>query len=120
MTDDTDPLLESFMHHELMEETTGYLQRGRAHRMLETAEVEDRWVEAFKAWAAGGYKGGARDMDDCGAELRLRGLDPPYERVSAEIAEVGRKLQDLGPLEDDDPLRQRLRAYLNARDDPSA
>jgi hypothetical protein len=83
---------------------------------MPTDQVEDGWIEAFRRWMNGA---GPREMDDFAAELRLRGLDTPNDRVRAEIETLQRKIAEAGPLPTEGPLHDRIDAWLRARDEPS-
>jgi hypothetical protein len=41
-------LAEEFLAHELMNETTDYMRRGRRFGALELSELNDRWIAAFR------------------------------------------------------------------------
>jgi hypothetical protein len=78
----------ALMLHSLMEETKAYLERGRVFARTGVEELEEKWIRAFRNWAASGHGGGTRLMDDLAAKLRLQNLEPPYAAVKAEIADM--------------------------------
>jgi len=77
-------LAEEFLQHELMNETRAYIECGRRLQTLSNTEVGDIWVARFEHWFA--TQGNPRDMDDAAAEIRLRRLEIPYERVVKKLA----------------------------------
>ena len=48
---------------------------------------------AFKTWCNTRYTGDSKEMDDTDAELRLRGIEPPYERVRVEAAAMREEIR---------------------------
>lgn len=81
-----DAMAEAFLQSELMDETRTYLTRGRQLASSDTEAVSGLWTAAFKKWFATRAPEDARNSDDAAAELRLRGMKPPYDRVQAELA----------------------------------
>ncbi|WP_091735635.1 hypothetical protein [Phenylobacterium immobile] len=66
-----------------MKETAAYLMRGRAFADLTVEDLEQRWVEAFRAFTAAGRPVDT-DFDDVRAEYALRELELPMEKLAAE------------------------------------
>jgi hypothetical protein len=68
----------AFLQHRSIEQRRRYLARGRRFLVLDVAQLSKSWITAVNNWLA--RKDGASEitMDDLTAELRLRGLDPPY------------------------------------------
>jgi hypothetical protein len=73
----------AFIRSILLDEARDYLQRGRRFRSVETSKLSEMWIIAFKSFASG--SGDTRDVDDTGAELRLRGCAPPVEAVADDM-----------------------------------
>jgi len=94
--DDNPALAEAYLQHELMNKTKTYLDRGRRFAQLDVTQLADRWIAVFTAYFAQHYRKQGDEMDDLAAELRLRGLDPPFEAVSAEISKLQGSLKRLG------------------------
>ena len=57
-------------------------------------------------------------MDDLAAELRLRGLDPPFEAVKAEISKLQGALKRIGPHASSPEFEQRVSEFLEQRSKP--
>lgn len=111
--------VEAFLQSKSMNEAADYVARGRAHQGEGSEVLKDRWIEAFRLWAADHNQ--AKPMDDLRAELELRGEEPPYEAVKAELDAVTAKL---AAMEFDDEAKlavgMEVEAYARARSKPSA
>jgi hypothetical protein len=79
-------LVEEFLQHALMKETADYARRGRQYASALVSDINDQWTEAFQAVFTQRQQHRIREMDDLAAELRIRGLEPPYDRVEQEVA----------------------------------
>lgn len=66
-----------------MKETAAYLMRGRAFADLTVEALEQRWIAAFRAFAAAGRPVDS-DFDDIRAEYALRELELPMEKLAEE------------------------------------
>jgi hypothetical protein len=118
MSNDPDDLAGEFLAHAQMNETTDYLQRGRELAHLSDADVADTWVTRFKAWFAEKSPAATRDMDDAAAELRLRDLPIPEERVQSEVSSLQAKIRKLGPDAKSASLDAAIDEFLSARAQP--
>ena len=79
-------LVEEFLQHALMKETADYARRGRQFASALVSDINDQWTAAFQAVFTQQQQHRIREMDDLAAELRIRGLEPPYDRVEQEVA----------------------------------
>jgi hypothetical protein len=78
-------LPEGWLQNELFEQTRSYLTRGRRFERLRINQLNEEWAKAFRQfvrWRVGSH---VRDMDDAGAELRLRGDEFPNYLVGSEV-----------------------------------
>jgi hypothetical protein len=107
-----------YLHHALMNETRDYLARGRGLAGSSDQEVRDVWVAAFERWFEQKTDGNARNMDDAAAELRLRELEPPYDRVKAKTEEIQAAIKRLGPDAPSETLDQTISEFLVVRSKP--
>src|SRR5262245_17139358 len=80
-------ILNAFLQHKSMEQMQGYLARGRRFAKLDIGRLNKDWIIAVRAWLAHKHRTKERMMDDLAAELRLRGLEPPYVAVEHELAD---------------------------------
>ena len=87
---------EEYLQHALMNETKAYFDRGRRFANVDVAQLNEKWVMIFKAYLADHNRQQGLEMDDLAAELRLRGLDPPFQAVKAEISKLQGALKRIG------------------------
>src|SRR5258706_4804560 len=76
------------LHHAQMIETRDYVERGRELARQTVDEIKSVWVAMFERWFDEKTAENRRNMDDAAAELRLRDLEPPYDRVKAKTDEL--------------------------------
>ena len=84
---DAGAILNAFLQHKSMEQMQDYLARGRRFAKLDIGRLNEDWVIAVRSWLAHKHGTKERIMDDLAAELRLRGLEPPYGAVEQELAD---------------------------------
>src|ERR1700685_1767870 len=100
--DEVDDVVDALLQSDLMDQTAHYLGRGRRFEAMPTPKLNEKWVAAFRgfiqaettACETGKETSGCdtRDIDDAAAELRLRGLDPPFDGIEEEDAGVLQRL----------------------------
>jgi hypothetical protein len=78
--------IHEFLQHRSMEQRRNYLARGRRFVILDVGQLNKSWITAVRNWLARKDRAAEVTMDDLTAELRLRGLDPPYEAIKQELA----------------------------------
>jgi hypothetical protein len=85
--EDPEAIVNAFLQHKRMKQAQDYLVRGRRFAKLDVAQLNEDWIIAVRSWLA--HKDGTNErmMDDLVAELRLRGLEPPYGAVEQEFAD---------------------------------
>lgn len=72
-----------------MDEAANYVGRGRSFAALSREDLDDAWANAFKTWIASRSGGPKLDaVKDLSAELHLRGLARPLERVKPELLQA--------------------------------
>ena len=116
--DDNPALAEAYLQHELMNKTKAYLDRGRRFAQLDVTQLADRWIAVFTAYFAQHYRKQGDEMDDLAAELRLRGLDPPFDAVSAEISKLQGSLKRLGSNAKSSELDRKIIDFLEQQRKP--
>jgi hypothetical protein len=84
---DAGAILNAFLQHKSMEQMQDYLARGRRLAKLDIGRLNEDWVIAVRSWLAHKHRTKERLMDDLAAELRLRGLEPPYSAVERDLAD---------------------------------
>jgi hypothetical protein len=75
---------------------------------LSDDELRDNWVKAFRRWFARGLAE-QRDANDLAAELRLRNMMPPYERIEAESDAMAKKIRADGA--DNADVRDKIEKF---------
>jgi hypothetical protein len=84
--DEDDPAVTA-MHLVEMNETRDYVARGRAFEGREDTELIDLWVAAFEKLFITRGPEAKLMVDDIQAELRLRKIEPPEDRIPKTILE---------------------------------
>jgi hypothetical protein len=92
---DFDDATWAFLENEKLEQTQDYLRRGRPYAGLVPADLQARWIAAFRDFAADiGDDDDLVRMFDLEAEYRLRGLRLPEELVAAEQEALDRGMEE--------------------------
>src|SRR5262245_6924425 len=78
--------IDAFLQHTRIGQRREYLARGRRFGMLDGGQLRESWINAVRNWLARKDRAAELMMDDLTAELRLRGLEPPYDAVKQELA----------------------------------
>ena len=91
-------LPEIWLQNELLEQTRYYLTWGRRFERLELDRLNNVWAEAFRQFVRRKTGPHLRDMDDAGAELRLRGEEFPTDLVTSEVEQLRAAIQRVGPI----------------------
>ena len=84
---DPEAIVNAFLQHKSMKQMQDYLARGRRFAKLDVERLNEDWIIAVRSWLAHKDRTKERMMDDLAAELRLRGLEPPYGAVEQELAD---------------------------------
>ncbi len=113
-----DDLAIELLQHAQMNETQDYVERGRALASQTDDEVKSVWVGMFERWFDEKTAENRRNMDDASAELRLRDLEPPYDRVKAKTDELQAEIKRLGPDTFSEELDEEIDEFLEARKKP--
>jgi hypothetical protein len=78
--------IHDFLQRRSLEQRRKYLARGRRFVVLDVGQLGKSWIAAVRNWLARKDRAAEVTMDDLTAELRLRGLEPPYEAIKHEFA----------------------------------
>jgi hypothetical protein len=78
--------IQAFLQRRSIEQGRHYLTRGRRFVILDHKRLSESWVTAVRNWLARKDRTSEITMDDLTAELRMRGLEPPYSAVRQELA----------------------------------
>jgi hypothetical protein len=85
VTDDDEKLYGAFRAHDEMEDTIRYLAEGRSFADWDGGTLKSHWLGAWEDFFLYGSSAAGEVYYDTGAELRLRGLAPPEERITASM-----------------------------------
>ncbi len=80
----------SWMAEAQMRMLQDYVNRGRHLEHTPEEILAEDWVNLIRAWAAAPEKGQDPRRRDIEAEYSLRGVQPPYELVKAEMDVLAR------------------------------
>jgi hypothetical protein len=81
-------LPEAWLQNELFEQASDYLARGRRFETLNLDQLNEAWAIAFRQFVGWQLGPGVHDLDDAGAELRLRGAEFPTHLVMWEVEQL--------------------------------
>src|SRR5262249_20469259 len=93
---DPEAMVKAFLQYKSLEQTQHYLTRGRRFAKLDVAQLNADWIIAVRSWLAHKDRANERKMDDLAAELRLRGVEPPYAPVAQELADRSAQTKEPG------------------------
>jgi hypothetical protein len=93
---DPEAMVKAFLQYKSMEQLQDYLARGRRFAKLDAERLNTDWIIAVRSWLAHKHRTKEKMMDDLAAELRLRGLEPPYAAVEQELAERSAQTKETG------------------------
>lgn len=111
--------VEAYLQSKSMNEAAEYVTRGRAYQHEDSSALRVLWIEAFKVWAGDHTQAGP--MNDLRSELELRGEEPPYTAVKAEIDAISAKVAAMDVTEEGKlAVVEEVLAYARARNKPSA
>jgi hypothetical protein len=78
--------IHAFLQRRSIEQRRDYLASGRRFATLDVGQLSESWVTAVRNWLSRKERVTELTMDDLTAELRLRGLEPPYDAIKQELA----------------------------------
>jgi hypothetical protein len=107
-----------FLDHALMEETRSYVQRGRALKDSVDGDVLDLCVAKVERWFYDRSEQNLQSMNDTMAELRLRGLNMPEDRLEPLINNMREEIRRR-PGKLNEKTKQQIRDFVEARTKPS-
>jgi hypothetical protein len=91
---DPEATVNAFLQHKSMEPMQNYLARDRRFAKLDIGRLNKDWIIAVRSWLTHKDRTKERLMDDLAAELRSRGLEPPYGAVELELADRSAQTND--------------------------
>jgi len=94
MTDKDEDQVLAYLQNQSLLETQDYLRRGRRFHQTTSSELGDLWVLSFSKWVVERKPDLQQDWQDVAAEYRLRGSEPPFDRVRQSFDELIRQASD--------------------------
>jgi hypothetical protein len=85
----------SWMAEAQMRMIQNYVNRGRLLENIPEETLAEDWVSLMRAWAAAPEMGQDPRRRDIEAEYSLRGVQPPYALVKAEMDVLARRAAEL-------------------------
>lgn len=107
-----------WVQNELLEQTKDYLARGRRFSRLKIDDLNERWAAAFRQFVRERNGPHARDMDDAGAELRLRGNKFPTHLVAREVEQLRLAIQRLDVTSPSIEFKQKVAEFFGEMNRP--
>jgi hypothetical protein len=111
-------LPEAWLQNELLEQTRVYLTRGRRFERLRTDQLNEEWAKAFRQFVRRQIGPYVRDMDDAGAELRLRGEEFPTHLVTLEVEQLKAAIQRVGPISPSAEFDRKIDEFIRDMNKP--
>lgn len=105
-------LPEVWLQNELLEQTRDYLIRGRRLARLRLDQLNVEWAKAFRQFVRQQIDSRLRDMDDAGAELRLRGAEFPTHLVTEEVEQLRVHVQRIGPVSPSAEFNRKIGEFV--------
>ena len=111
-------LPEVWLQNELLEQTRDYLTCGRRFERLRLDQLNEIWAKAFRKFVRRQIGPHLRDLDDAGAELRLRGEEFPTHLVTAEVEQLRAAIQRVGPISPSAEFDRKIDEFIRDMNKP--
>ena len=111
-------LPEAWLQNELLEQTRDYVTRGRRFERLRIDQLNEEWAKAFRQFVRRQIGPYVRDMDDAGAELRLRGEEFPTHLVTSEVEQLRAIVQRVGPISPSAEFDRKIDEFIKDMNKP--
>jgi hypothetical protein len=111
-------LPEVWLQNELLEQTRDYLTRGRRFERRRLDQLNEEWAKAFRQFVRRQIGPYVRDMDDAGAELRLRGEEFPTHLVTSEVEQLRAIVQRVGPISPSADFVRKIDEFIRDMNKP--
>jgi hypothetical protein len=118
MAERFEALPEAWVQNELLEQTRDYLTRGRRFERLRLDQLNVEWAKAFRQFVRQRIGPHLRNMDDAGAELRLRGEEFPTYLVMLEVEQLRAAVQRIGPISPTAEFDRKINEFIKDMDKP--
>jgi hypothetical protein len=113
--DRAEAIVKIFLQHKSMEQRQDYLMRGRRFAERDVERLNEDWIIAVRQWFARKDRTSEKMLDDLTAELRLRGLEPPYDAVKEEFANRSARFKRAGEEKAEQELAREIGEFVRER-----
>ena len=118
MTDEAKRVVQALLESAAMEEVRGYLERGRRFETMSIDDLNNAWARSYETVVGRDDRTQAMDLDDFGAEIRLRGLETPAHLVDDGAMEAAmQRIRDM-PDNGREAAKDAIREFLDELDKP--
>jgi hypothetical protein len=111
-------LPELCLQNKLLEPTRDYLTRGRRFERPRLDRLNEDWAKAFRQSVRRRIGRHLRDMDNAGAELRLRGEEFPTYLIALEVEQLRAAVQRVGPISPSVEFDRKIDEFIRDRNKP--
>ena len=111
-------MVNAFLQNKSMEQRQDYLTRGRRFANVEVGRLNADWILAVRRWLSGKNRPNERTMDDLAAELRLRGLEPPYGAIEQELVNRSAQIPEVEQKQAKGELARQIAEFTRAGKGP--
>jgi hypothetical protein len=94
---DKPDIVDAWLANEAFENLQDYLKRGRPLASALLENLNDRWVHLMDDWARAAIartNADHREREDIQSELKLRKVEPPFERVREALERLRRASEE--------------------------
>jgi hypothetical protein len=109
--------INAFLQRKSIEQKRNYLARGRRFIILDVAQLNKSWVTAVRNWLASKDRASEITMDDLTAELRLRGLEPPYDAVKQELTSRSTRMNEVTQRKAETKFTREIGKFIRESDE---
>jgi len=110
-------IVQALLAHNQMEEVAAYLRRGRPFKEASEADLNRAWAAAFELSLGHGERQYRQQLDDLGAELQLRGIEPPVHLVEKTMEKIQQRIRDMPP-DARDAARDAIGYFIEKMNEP--
>ena len=110
--------IHAFLQRRSIEQRRNYLARGRRFVILDVGQLSNSWISAVRNWLARKDRTSEVTMDDLTAELRLRGLEPPYDAVQQELATRFGRISEVAQKKAEREFARQIDMFRRENDKP--
>jgi hypothetical protein len=110
-------IVQALLADRQMEEVAAYLRLGRPFKEMPEADFKTRWAAAFERVYELEERQYRQQVDDFGAELQLREIEPPVHLVEKTMKIIQQRISDMR-VEARDASLEAVRDFIEKMDEP--